>query len=237
VSVAAIGAGSLTGAVRLGSAVVDLEPGAVGTRVALVDGEVDAVAVPDFATSLARRTTDAAGRVSVFDLQDDRYAVTLGRGIEDIGQAISAQDALAALKLAVGRNPNPDPASIVSPYQLIAADVTGDGKVTAEDALGILKMAVRRSDAPSRDWIFLREDADLWDEALGRSALTRSAVAYEKFSFDRDISGPQAMNVVGVLKGDVNGSWTPSTTGYATLDPSHLAELAQRMAVPLDLWG
>ena len=43
---------------------------------------------------------------------------------------------------------DPNQALKVSPYQVIAADVNQDGKVSSIDAFTILKMAVGRTDAP-----------------------------------------------------------------------------------------
>ncbi|NDB21881.1 MAG: hypothetical protein EB020_13530 [Proteobacteria bacterium] len=114
--------------------------------------------MPVFSETLASKTTGAPGTYALSDISDDVLTLSLARGTTDAGNAISSQDALAALKIAVGRNPNTDPdgagplqPNLVSPYQFIAADVTGDGRVTSQDALAILKMAVRRVDAPSRE--------------------------------------------------------------------------------------
>jgi len=104
----------------------------------------------------------------------------------ETGDFISAADALAALKLSVGINPSSDPdgtgpltAPPVSPYQFLAADVNSDGRVSASDALAILKMAVNRSDAPARQWLFVNEAYDFWNETAangGAFTTTRSAV-------------------------------------------------------------
>ena len=73
------------------------------------------------------------------------YGLTAARGTTDTGNAISSADALAALRIAVGINPNSDPDGAgplsplkLSPYQLIAADVNKDGKISSADALAIL---------------------------------------------------------------------------------------------------
>jgi hypothetical protein len=126
---------------------------------------------------------------------------------------------------------------LVSPYQLIAADANGDGRITSADALAILKMAVRRPDAPARDWIFVREDADFWNETAGDVAITRHAVAYPKPPFAIPTGGGQDMDFVAVLKGDVDGSWTPPGATFQTLDQPYFAALAQAMGAPVELWG
>jgi hypothetical protein len=124
---------------------------------------------------------------------------------------------------------------MVSPYQFIAADVTGDGRVNSQDALAILKMAVRRADAPARDWIFVREDADFWNEATGAVSMNRNAVSYAKSPFAVS-GGAQDLDFVGVLKGDVNGSWAAGA-GAQTLPQEYFASLAQSLGVSVEVWG
>jgi len=88
--------------------------------------------------------TGADGKYTINSLDAGTYSLDASKSLTalETGSAISSADALAALKIAVGRNPNLDGAAI-SPYQLIAADVNQDGKVTSADALAILKMAVK----------------------------------------------------------------------------------------------
>jgi hypothetical protein len=76
---------------------------------------------------------------------------------------ITSADALAALRIAVGLNPNVDPDGDgplprppISPYQIMAADVNGSGTVTSADALAILRMAVKLSTAMPQEWLFFR---------------------------------------------------------------------------------
>lgn len=73
------------------------------------------------------------------------------------GRPITAQDALEALRLAVGLNPTYDEADA---YAFIAADFNQDGRVTAQDALEILRHAVRLPDAIQTEWIFVDSDQD-----------------------------------------------------------------------------
>jgi hypothetical protein len=83
-------------------------------------------------------TTNASGSYSLAGLDPATYSIDASLSLTSLetGSAISSADALAALKIAVGRNPNLD-GSAISPYQLIAADVNHDGKVTSADALAI----------------------------------------------------------------------------------------------------
>jgi len=153
----------------------------------------------------------------------------------DMGPAvITIADALAALKLAAGRNPNAD-GSPVSPYQFIAADVNGDGRVTSADALAIFKMALGTSDAPAREWLFVDEGQDFWNEKTQDFSVIRSAVNWSKNL--PAYSGTH--NLVAVLKGDVDGSWA-APAGAIDLDAinsNYFIDLAAKMGVPLAQWG
>jgi hypothetical protein len=192
-------------------------------------------------------TTDAEGKYGFELLDAGSYKVEMGKALttSETGSAINSADALAALKIAVGRNPNADPdgagpqqAPVVSPYQFIAADANQDGKITSADALAILKMAVKRSDAPAREWLFVNESQDFWNEVTSSFTTTRSKVEWDK---ELQVSSPLTtqQNVVAVLKGDVNGSWTPPA-GAQDLDitsPAYFADLASKMGVPANQWA
>ena len=157
---------------------------------------------------------------------------------DSIGSAISSADALATLKIAVGMNPNSDPdgsgprvAASLSPYQLIAADVNGDGKVSSADALAILKIAVKHSTAVIPTWIFL-DESQIFN-------LTKSSVSYDT-TINKTLTSDLEVNLVGVLKGDVNGSWNSNASPSTQIDysnSSYFANLATKLNVPLDVWG
>jgi hypothetical protein len=148
------------------------------------------------------KTQDGAINVALTDLE--------------LGRVISASDALAALKIAVGLNPNrPDAVTgepgYLSPFQLLAADVNQDGRVSAADALNVLKMAVNLDDAYDRDWILVAEDAPLWDTDNERALVTRTSIDWDAIQNATDSAGG-ATKLVAVLKGDVNASWQGAET-------------------------
>jgi Ca2+-binding RTX toxin-like protein len=130
----------------------------------------------------------------------------------DEGRVISAADALAALKIAVGLNPNLNSSGegfATSSYQYLAADVNEDGRVSAADALAILKMAVKLDGASEREWVFLREDAEITNPD-GTSSFSRSSVDWSETDTAIGV-GDAEVNFVGLLRGDVNGSWSDDT--------------------------
>ena len=139
-------------------------------------------------------------------------------------------------------NPNADPdgngpltALPVSPYQIMAADVFGtDGKVTSADALAILRMAVKLPSAPAAEWMFVEETRDFWDEVSGKFTLDRNHASWDH-SISANPQGDLIVNLVGVLKGDVNGSWT-APAGSIDLDviaPDYFTALHARLDLPV----
>ena len=102
--------------------------------------------------------------------------------------------------MAVALNPNDD-GSAVSPYQFLAADINHDGIIRSTDALNILKMAVKLPGAPASEWIFTTENA-AESATMDRSNVDWSHVI-PTVTLDHDI----ALNLIGIVKGDVDGSW------------------------------
>ena len=115
-------------------------------------------------------------------------------------RAITAQDALEALRLAVGMTTS---SGSQSAHDYIAADFNQDGRVTAQDALEILRYAVRIPDAIEAEWIFIDDQADL-------SSIDRRNTEHERGVALADMSANESVNLVGILVGDVNDNYTYS---------------------------
>ena len=217
--------------------------GATDVQIAFSEVQVGASSVPDLALGMAGTTTAADGTFEFTTLPAGHYGLGATRAAGDGTNGVTSADALAALRLAVGINPNPDPdgtgpqqALKVSPYQLIAADANQDGKVSAADALAILRMAVKLPTAVAQEWFFVEDTRDLWNESTGQSALTRTDATWDRVI---DAQAPSEVNLVGILKGDVNGSWT-APAGAQDLDvlaPGYFADLSQRIGAPMDQFG
>lgn len=165
-------------------------------------------------------------------------SASLALADRDTNRTITSADALAALKIAVGLNPNSDPdgagpqeALPVSPYQLIAADINGDGRVTSADALGILKVAVGLSDAPPVSWALVSESAPLWQTSDTKGLVHNTSLPYQ-FTYPDQTQ----VNFVAVLVGDVNASWA-AVDGTDTLDDAYFTSAAAGSGAPLSIWG
>ena len=123
----------------------------------------------------------------------------------------------------------------------MAADMNADGRVNVMDALEILKQVVGRPSAHVPEWMFVEETRDFWNDD-GTPKLTRSAAQWDRaIDIDDalDASANAQINLVGVLKGDVNGSWLPpaNSQDLDVIRPSYFTSLAARLQVPIEQWG
>ena len=118
----------------------------------------------------------------------------------DDTKCITSGDALDALRLSVGL---PTQAGTASAFDFIAADFNQDGKITSSDALEILKFSVGLQGSSQPEWVFLKSDSDV-------GAMTKNDVNYER-AVALDIGEIDiTIGLVGVLIGDVNGSYDPA---------------------------
>ena len=120
--------------------------------------------------------------------------------------------------------------------------MNGSGTVTSADALAILRMAVKLSTALPQEWFFVEEKRDFWNEAAnngqGAFSLTRTSASWDRAITADPASGP--VNLVGVLKGDVNGSWLApaGSIDLDNVDATYFQRLAELIGVPnQDQWG
>jgi hypothetical protein len=118
---------------------------------------------------------------------------------ENSSRAIGAQDALEALRLAVGLQTTQGTADA---FDYIAADFNRDGRVGAQDALEILRYAVGLSDALDTEWTFVDSNADL-------TGISRQDVSYQSGAIWTGAAADTEISLIGVLIGDVNDSFSP----------------------------
>ena len=185
---------------------------------------------PDILTVIDENIADAAGGFNFISDVAGVKNISADKPVtdDDLNRVITSADALAALKIAVGLNPNSDDEFPVSPYQFISADVNQDQKVNSADALQILKMAVGLSDAIAPDWLFVNESALFWDyeanNGEGEFVVSKNNVAWEATGIDVYGAPDSDPNFIAMLLGDVNGSWKPQDEEN-NLPPSYFVEL------------
>jgi hypothetical protein len=142
---------------------------------------------------------------------------------------VDLRDAIAILKLIVGLELN-GAGHGLSPYQSFAADVDGNGRVELSDAIAVLKHVVGL-DAPAPQWLFFDET----DSSLAaRDRLNPGSVP----ALETDLSGfgLHHVGLVGVLRGDVDGSFAAANPG-PSLDDTYFQDLAATTGLNLTQFG
>jgi len=126
----------------------------------------------------------------------------------------------------------------VSPFQIMAADINSDGRVNSADALAILKVAVHLSTAVTPQWLFVEDTRDFYDDASALYTLTKNAANWDH-NINAAVFGSTTQNLVGVLMGDVNGSWTPPAGAQyvETQNPTYFTDLSNLIHTPVSEWG
>ncbi|WP_167599270.1 choice-of-anchor I family protein [Chlorobaculum sp. 24CR] len=166
----------------------------------MISEVVDDAPVDHELEGFAMTASNGDGLYEMRDLESGDYDLEFSKSADSIGNAVQISDALAALKISVGINPNAD-GSEVLPFQYLAADVNQDGAVRINDALSILKMAVGINNAPDAEWLFV-------PESVASETMSRTSVHWEDYFTDFPIAQDSELDLVGVIKGDVDGSWS-----------------------------
>ena len=187
------------GSVNLGTLTLSAPANPKYFELSLTTGQLGNDTIPAFGISSDSMTTGTDGLYQHLDMAGTYTHTSAKVSGTAESNAIKANDALAALKIAVGMNPNAD-GSAVSSYQYLAADVNHDGQVKAADALNILKMAVKLSSAPEKEWLFV-------PESIGSESMSRSHVVWPDNPISVTLDIDQELHLIGIVKGDVNGSW------------------------------
>ena len=178
--------------------------------------------------------TDSLGATQIAGLSAVSLPVTASRAVApadstNTDAAVDLRDAIAILKLIVGLELN-GAGHGLSPYQSFAADVDGNGRVELSDAIAVLKHVVGL-DAPAPQWLFFDET----DSSLAaRDRLNPGGVP----PLQTDLSGfgLHHVGLVGVLRGDVDGSFAAANPGPALAD-TYFQDLAATTGLNLTQFG
>lgn len=136
------------------------------------------------------------GNYEFLDLASGNYLVTPTK-TNDTRNSITSYDASFILRYAVG-------ALTLTPYQKIAADVSGNGDVTSYDASFILRYNVGLiTQFPiGADWTFVPLDFPIDDTNWSTSPRSRAYTPLQSDQLNQDYAG--------ILYGDVSGNWVTS---------------------------
>ncbi len=157
--------------------------------------------------------SDANGRVVLSDMldqndgEDDGFFAVIPvfpRVMDKEEADITLSDVIAALKLFLGLSL---PAAYASPYTHVAADLDGDGRVELSDVIGLLKvfLGLPVTGTQALEWVFI-ESPEGTSDPSGESALSQAGVD----PIAHDFLLKPHVDLVGILRGDVDGSWALS---------------------------
>ena len=165
--------------------------------------------------------TDNNGAATVFSDAGGATVITATRAVASsetaaTNDAVNLQDAIAILKMIVGLPVNSS-GQALSPYQAFAADYDGNGKVELSDAISVLKHVVGLT-APAPQWLFFNE-AD--SNVPGDANLTPGLMP----ALTIDSTMPTHIGLVGVLRGDVDGSFAGTGMPVMTDSRAYFTDL------------
>lgn len=180
--------------------------------------------------------TDAKGAAALAAVTETLLLLTANRIVpaaeaNATSLAVNLTDAIAILKMIVGLDVN-GAGKPLSPYQLYAADFDGNGLVELSDAISVLKHVVGLP-APAMKWAFFNEADSMVSAMLAQGKATLSPGTVPALSIG---SGTVHLGLVGVLLGDVDGSYGLPVAAPA-LAPSHFVELSVQDHLNLSQFG
>ena len=162
--------------------------------------------------------TDTRGVLEIGNLDllpsDPIGRVTFSPSLESPTNAkasISLADVLATLKIYLGKTL---PESYASPLNYVAADFDASGSVTLSDVLQLLKYYLGKNTGTIKpEWAFVDASgltASSSDLPAGASDPVLSKTNAFPHAINLDVTNTESLQLVGVLRGDVDGSWTPA---------------------------
>jgi hypothetical protein len=123
--------------------------------------------------------------------------------------SITLTDVLGALKIYLGKPLDP---TYDTPYKYIAADFQGDGDVDLSDVLGLLKYYLKKSEASQPTWVFLDSTKTVTVAGKELPLSSHAGLALSKTDaappaeITADLNADSPLQLIGVLRGDVDGS-------------------------------
>ena len=148
-----------------------------------------------------RSVSDSSGDFGSVSFVEGDSVFVIEKDTSDIGHAITSYDAYLAQKIAVLLDGSDTVDGInFTKEQIIAADINQNGYVNSMDVYAILQEAINIDNSVSPEWLFVDSEADL-------TAVNRNNSQYSNY-INEVVSVSSDLSFVGILAGDVNGSWT-----------------------------
>jgi RTX calcium-binding nonapeptide repeat (4 copies) len=164
----------------------------------VTDGMLGAVAQADVRVTSEAFVTDDQGKMTSTFESGAQILVHADADFSNVAptRAVTAQDALEALRLSVGMATTGGQSDA---FAFIAADFNQNGEVNSHDALEILRYAVRAEGALDAEWVFVDTYGDY-------SSISRRSVEFEEGGAIASLTGDAEVYLTGILRGDVNDS-------------------------------
>jgi hypothetical protein len=172
-------------------------------------------ALPNVNFTKAAQTvkSDGKGEVTLDAIQDSQINISVAKPVAEsekasVASAVNLTDAIAILKMIVGLPVNAV-GTATSPYQVVAADYNRDGSVGLSDAIDVLKSVVGLN-APAPSWVLLDQSkvtSTLTMNAYNADANKLKTGSWMSSTLNVDLEKTSEVKLVGVLAGDVDGSW------------------------------
>lgn len=162
------------------------------------------------------RVTDNSGNYSFNELHYGDFTLTFQK-FGDQGRSITPFDAALILQHVVGTNQ-------LTPYQLIAADVSADSTISAFDASLIMRYAVRLE----KKFPIMADSLDCWDFVPASYPINDTnwvarpdSLVYQPLDQDQF-----NQNFIGIIYGDVSQNWvSPAAQTWQVEQASTIATL------------
>ena len=176
----------------------------------LAAGTAKALTDVSFVKGSQTLKSSSAGQ-AVFEASTDSQAsMVVGKSVAEsekaaASAAVNLTDAIGILKMIVGLNVNAT--GPLSPYQVVAADYNRDGGVGLTDAIDVLK-AVVGLNAPAPSWVVLEQSKVASSMTMDSyNADKTKSEGWMSSTLSVDLDKTPEIQLVGVLAGDVDGSW------------------------------
>jgi len=182
--------------------------------------------------------TDSRGAAALTGISGSTLSLTAARTVSSesaiTNAAVNLQDAIAILKMIVGLEVN-GAGKPLSPYQAYAADFDGNGKVELSDAISVLKHVVGLT-SPDPQWLFFNENTVPLDVTRGANLNPGNPPT---ITADSSVLGQIHIGLVGVLRGDVDGSFAGAagSLNLEVLQPNYLHDLTLQPGLNLSQFG
>ena len=153
--------------------------------------------------------SDGNGQYAFFGIPTGYYQVQPSKQ-GDQGNGITVLDAVFVLQALAGLR-------ILTPAQLLAADVTGNGTISVLDAVRILQLKAglitrfEVAQACGSDWTFIPVPAPTPNQALTTPQMRTGVCQAGSIAFEPLGDTATNQDFSAVLFGDVTGNWQPTT--------------------------